>query len=97
MKANDILVHLRSPALEMTHEQINEAWAILKQRFNNLTQAAAQSFMPGDKVEFDARGGRWGGQTIKGVVSKINVKSVGVKAENGVNWKVSPALLRKAA
>lgn len=50
-----------------------------------------RSLRVGDAVRFDA--GNRG--TIFGMVVKINAKSVGVKANNGINWKVAPCYITK--
>ncbi len=49
------------------------------------------SFKVGDKVRFDAgyRG------VITGRVTKVNQKTVSVKADTGMNWKVHPTFLSK--
>lgn len=49
----------------------------------------ATLFIPGDRVTFEGRAGR----RETGVVTKINAKSVNVKTDAGVNWRVAPSLL----
>lgn len=50
-------------------------------------------FYRGQKVTFR---GKYG-ETIQGVIERMNAKTIGVLAENGVHWRVSPSLLNAAA
>jgi len=49
------------------------------------------SFYVGQSVGFTAKG-----ELVKGKVTKINQKTINVRADNGREWKVSPSLLKKA-
>ena len=51
---------------------------------------ALLSFHAGARVSFEADG-----QTIKGVVVRVNNKTATVVAVDGRNWRVSPGFLRK--
>ena len=51
------------------------------------------AFRLGQHVEFSDRGGR----VLRGVVTRHNSKSVTVIADNGVQWRVAPSLLREAS
>lgn len=55
-------------------------------------QGKARMFKPGEMVEFDARGRLWTGSVVK-----VNQKSVSVKCDGGMNWKVGASLLRRVA
>lgn len=72
---------------------IHKAWAILNMQHRHLSQLIKLEFKKGDKVKFNAKSR--GLQT--GVVTKINSKTIAVKADTGVTWKVSPNLLQKVA
>jgi len=56
-----------------------------------LGRMISASFVIGDKVKFDA--GRRG--VIAGVITGINQKSMKVKADYGMTWRVAPSLLQK--
>lgn len=94
MTSTLILAHLGNHNIPFTRQEINDGIKMLKQRWDRLSQGEVLQFNPGDKVEFDSRRN---GQKVTGVVNRINTKSVGVRATDGVNWKVSPSLLRKVA
>lgn len=50
-------------------------------------------FAQGDRVEFTTQDG-----IVKhGVVLRLNKKTASLRTDDAQNWKVSPALLRKAA
>lgn len=65
--------------------------AELSEFYNILKQRLTVSFRVGNKVQFDAgyRG------VIKGIVTKINQKSIGILADSGMRWKVPPTSLTK--
>ena len=66
------------------------------ERLNLLAQARSTvqlaQFAEGDRVEFTTQHG-----IVKhGVVVRLNKKSASLRTDDAQNWKVSPALLRKA-
>jgi len=69
--------------LKEAQKELNLAWKLSQQR-------KALEFNIGDQVSFEHRRG-----LIEGRVVKINQKSIGVKAESGISWNVSPGLLTK--
>lgn len=91
--AGAILDALADPKIAMTNDQIKQAWALLKTRHTNNTAAAASNFRIGDEVEFESKSLRNFG-TKRGIVKKINVKSITVMVGDQ-RWTVSPALLTK--
>ena len=91
--AGAILDALADPKIAMTNDQIKQAWALLKTRHTNNTAAAASNFRIGDEVEFESKSLRNFG-TKRGIVQKINVKSITVMVGDR-RWTVSPALLTK--
>ena len=67
------------------------------ERLNLLAQARSTvqlaQFAEGDRVEFSTSDG-----TLKrGTVMRLNKKTASLLTDDGQNWKVSPALLRKQA
>lgn len=67
------------------------------ERLNLLAQAKSTvqlaQFAEGDRVEFTTQDG-----AVKhGVVVRLNKKTASLSTDDAQNWKVSPALLRKAA
>ena len=91
--AGAILDAIADPKIAMTNDQIKQAWALLKTRHTNNTAAAASNFRIGDEVEFESKNLRNFG-TKRGIVQKINVKSITVMVGDQ-RWTVSPALLTK--
>jgi uncharacterized protein YkvS len=63
------------------------------ERMRALDRDLVYSFRIGDKVEFD---GRRGG-TVKGIVEKINARTVTVGVDFGRTWRVGASMLRKSA
>lgn len=72
-------------------EDLREAQSALNVRFRELQTRAAYAYSKGDKVGFKTKNGSW----ITGVVTKINQKTIEVRADAGNTWKVSPSLLSK--
>ena len=67
------------------------------ERLNLLAQVKSTvqlaQFAEGDRVEFTTQDG-----TVKhGVIVRLNKKTASLRTDDAQNWKVSPALLRKAA
>ncbi len=60
----------------------------LRQRY--LQSLGAMAFRVGQRVEFDARTRG----IVKGVIQKINTKSIKVLADSGMRWNVSPMFLK---
>lgn len=69
-----------------------EAVALLRHKSKLKQMQAGASFNLKDVVEFTDRYER----TVRGVVEKINPKSVRVRTETGL-WNVSPTLLKKVS
>lgn len=74
-----------------TMDELRQVYDAFKTRSKELNTRLALVFREGEKVEFKGRHQ----MTVRGVVTKVNAKSIAVKAETGVNWKVSPSLLKK--
>lgn len=91
LTAQDVLDALRNPAVAFTDAQIRQGFEILQTRHRQLQALAVHNFKAGDQVEFDHKG-----KALRGVVTKVNQKTVAVKVD-WQNWKVAPTLLREAA
>jgi preprotein translocase subunit YajC len=72
-------------------EELNEIARMMNIRRSHLQEIAGANLRVGDTVTFDAktRG------IVTGKVTKINKKTVKVKATNGVLWTVTPSLLEQ--
>ena len=81
------LDHIRAWAKGMTMEQLKQAEKIIHAEMDQTIIRAGFKFSVGDKVAFSARG-----NDHKGIVKKVNSKSVSVITERG-EWRVSPTLL----
>lgn len=62
---------------------------VFNARQSALASLATARFSTGDRVSFDAKGRR-----VTGVITKVNRKTVAVKADDGRNWKVVSNLLQ---
>lgn len=91
ISAQDVLDAMRDPSVAFTDAQIRQGFEILQTRHRQLQALAVHNFKAGDQVEFDHKG-----KAMRGVVTKINQKTVSVKVD-WQNWKVAPTLLREAS
>ncbi len=63
-----------------------------KAAYTMLQSRAKFAFYVGESVRFTTRSG----ELVTGKVTKINQKTINVRTNTGMEWKVSPSLLRKA-
>lgn len=73
----------------MDQKELNEVVECVKLRRQFFLRKAIRSVVVGDRVWFDS--GRRG--RIRGVVTKINRKTIGVRADSGVDWRVHASLI----
>lgn len=74
------------------NETLNVIATQINRRRSVLQEEAIDNFVVGQDVEFT----RKDGDTIRGSIQKINRKTILVKTDLNLLWKVSPSLLRKA-
>ena len=74
-----------------SNEEMRDVIQAVKLRQRELNSQAAFQFRVGQKVSFKGKG-----VTVNGLVTKVNTKTIHVKAETGSNWRVSPSLLKAA-
>ena len=87
---------LRDPDLVLTRSEITEAWNELKNRADRIEREAVMAWRVGDKAEFTSRNRNFPG-VQEGVITAINQKTVKLKSTKGINWTVTPSVLRKVA
>ena len=73
----------------MNNDELNQVIEAIKLQRTYLARTTARAMAIGDTVEFDARG-----RTIRGVVTKINRKTVVVREQGYGQWKVTASMLR---
>jgi len=76
----------------MTNDELNQTVEAIRLARTYLARSKTRNMMIGDTVWFDAktRG------VVTGVVTKINLKTVGVKCNRtGSNWKVATSLIQQ--
>ena len=76
----------------MDRKDLDLVVTLHKQASRFVSARAASKFVIGDEVEFTS-----GSSLIRGIVEKVNVKTINVSVEFGRNWRVSPSLLTKIA
>ena len=80
---------------QMNQAELQAVLDAVKRRHKKLTTMAAETVTDtlriGDNVMFDAKSRG----VVKGVVQKVNTKTVKVKATNGVLWTVHATLLTR--
>ena len=75
----------------MNSAELREASDMLRDSYRNLERRNAYCFHVGDQVYF--KSSREG--VVRGVVDKVNRKTIGVVATSGMKWRVSPNILKK--
>ncbi len=90
---NNSTVQLLTSLSSLTDEELrninNLVVSELKHRRDKKNFAVVSQLRIGSTVTFQSKYG-----LVKGTVEKINAKTVNVKSNLGVNWKVSPTLLK---
>lgn len=75
-------------------DEVNTIINLIKERQRVIARQESLKFNIGDKVTFDAKSRG----IVSGTVTKVNRKTVKVKADGvGFMWIVSPELLKKVA
>jgi hypothetical protein len=74
------------------NETLNVIITQINRRRSALQEEATDNFVVGQDVEFT----RKDGDTIRGSIQKINRKTILIKTDLNLLWKVSPSLLRAA-
>ena len=74
------------------NETLNVIITQINRRRSALQEEAIDNFVVGQAVEFT----RKDGDIVRGSIQKINRKTIIVKTDLNLLWKVSPSLLRKA-
>lgn len=77
----------------MNFDDIRKMYNLLSARTEMLQQQAKCKFDIGDYVKFNSKYG----EQVRGTITKINQKTIKMKAESGMVWTVSPSLLSRAA
>lgn len=81
-----------------TADELNNIIEVLngaiKEKQRSLQSEIANSFSVGEEVRFYSK--KYA-EVIYGTITKINVKTIKLTAENGDNWSVSPAALDKVS
>lgn len=77
--------------LQASNADLDRTFQIFKHRRNVLAQSAAAQFAPGEKVSFPNKQGI----TVTGFIQKVNRKTVAIKGDDGINWRVTPNFLTK--
>lgn len=80
---------------DMSEEKLVALHNIIVNRLNMLhhqrTRQSMEDFRPGDVVSFRTEDG----QTVAGVLVRLNRKTVTVHTESGARWNVTPQLLTR--
>jgi len=76
---------------QATRDDMNRMIKGINARRAFLYHLESMKFRKGDKVEFNSSKG---GELVKGTVLTINQKSISLLSEAGMNWRVSPGMLR---
>ena len=87
-----ILVNINKQISLLNNNEINSVIQMIKNRRTELNMVAGYKLSGGQKVQFSGRG-----KTVKGRLTKINLKTAVVSESNSPNkWKVSISMLEAA-
>ena len=87
-----ILVNINKQISLLNNNEINSVIQMIKNRRTELSMVAGSKLSVGQKVQFSGRG-----MTVKGRLTKINLKTAVVSESNSPKqWKVSINLLEAA-
>ena len=87
-----ILVNINKQISLLNNNEINSVIQMIKNRRTELSMVAGSKLSVGQKVQFSGRG-----KTVKGRLTKINLKTAVVSESNSPNkWKVSISMLKAA-
>ena len=87
-----ILVNINKQISLLNNSEINSVIQMIKNRRTELSMVAGSKLSVGQKVQFSGRG-----MIVKGVLTKINLKTAVVSESNSPNkWKVSISMLEAA-
>ena len=87
-----ILVNINKQISLLNNSEINSVIQMIKNRRTELSMVAGSKLSVGQKVQFSGRG-----KTVKGRLTKINLKTAVVSESNSPNkWKVSISMLEAA-
>ena len=87
-----ILVNINKQISLLNNSEINSVIQMIKNRRTELNMVAGSKLSVGQKVQFSGRG-----MTVKGRLTKINLKTAIVSESNSPNqWKVSIGMLEAA-
>ena len=87
-----ILVNINKQISLLNNSEINSVIQMIKNRRSELSMVAGSKLSVGQKVQFSGRG-----MTVKGRLTKINLKTAVVSESNSPNkWKVSISMLEAA-
>ena len=74
--------------LNSPREDLNLISKAVNQRMKQLTELETKSFNKRDRVFFDYQG-----ETIRGTVIRVNKKTITLRSDNDIEWRVSPKFL----
>ena len=92
----DNFLELLEEVKEMDQEELTKLVHAVTDRRDYLRAKDLEGFRVGDKVSFE--GGRGSNRaTYRGVIEKINLKTIGIKEDGRPwsKWRVSPSLLTR--
>lgn len=91
MTTDQIVAALNDRKNQFTTDDIKKISAALRAAHSRVIASVALDFDVGAKVTFVGKFGR----PVEGTITKVNQKTLNVKATDGVNWKVGPTLVTK--
>ena len=78
---------------QMDMNELNQVVEAINLKRTHLAKQITRSILVGDVVGFT--GNR--GEQVSGIVTKVNPKTLIVKAKSGIQWRVSASLVSKLA
>ena len=78
---------------QMDMNELNQVVEAINLKRTHLAKQITRSILVGDVVGFTGKRGEQG----SGIVTKVNPKTLIVKAKSGIQWRVSASLVSKLA
>ena len=78
---------------QMDMNELNQVVEAINLKRTHLAKQITRSILVGDVVGFTGKRG----EQVSGIVTKVNPKTLIVKAKRGIQWRVSASLVSKLA
>lgn len=87
---------IRSLIAPLNRAELKEVAEMLHVCFADLDRQGVLEFHKGDHVEWESKNRRYAGQTVRGVITNVGTRNIGIRADDtGAHWVVHHSFLRR--